>query len=100
MRLVGSGALLRSSKRNRAMFDRGSLINRDASLGMRIVRLQDSIPEARKQARKTPRKDMKDEWEKVHIAKEMLPKLEADLEMSKAERAGIRVLLHDAKAFG
>lgn len=57
----------------------GQTINRRALLGSQIVQLKTNIPEVEKLSRKTPPKTLKKEWEKVHAAIELLPKLQKKL---------------------
>lgn len=66
---------------------RGERINRKASIGAEIVRLKAQIPGVEKQARKTPAKTMKAEWEKVRAAQASLPVLRARLVRAETEHA-------------
>lgn len=88
-------------------FERGRLLVSEASLGMRIVNLKERIPEVAKLARKTLPKHwqtggklFREEWDKVQRAKEELPKLQIELTLAESERAGLRTLLHEQKAWG
>lgn len=56
------------------MIDRGDMINLKARLGAELYKLERSIPELEKIARKTPAKTMHDEWNKIHLAEIQLEK--------------------------
>lgn len=59
--------------------DRGVLINRLATMGMRLTALRAELPEVEKQARKTPRKDMHAERAKVEAAKARVEPMRAEI---------------------
>lgn len=80
--------------------ERGSLIVQEASLGMRVVNLLSELPKVEKEARRTPRKDMPDEWKKVQAAQARLPLLTQELADCRAQRAALRLTLTDMKAWG
>jgi hypothetical protein len=59
--------------------DRGALINKLATMGMRLTTLRTELPEVEKQARKTPRRDMHDERAKVEAAKQRVEPMRAEI---------------------
>lgn len=75
----------------KAQEDRGTLITRHASLGMRLVQLSAELPEVEKLARKTPRRDMPELRALVEVAKSRVEPLR-DL-IAKAMRE--HVALHE-----
>lgn len=79
--------------------DRGTVINRWAYCGAQIVSLQERIPELEKQARKTPPKTLVQEWEKVKLAQEYLPKLRASLDAYVDERKHLYQQLVEMRHF-
>jgi hypothetical protein len=59
---------------------KGGRINRCASLSSQFLSLQEGLERAEKEARKTPPKTLKGEWEKVRKAKENLSVIQRQIE--------------------
>lgn len=77
--------------------ERGTLINREARLGARVLETGAKLATLEKTARKTPPKTMLAERRKVDDAKAMVGRLRAELQSMLAEHAALRAKLglHD-----
>ncbi len=73
--------------------DKGTLINRLASAGSRIVALRARIPELEKLSRRTPPRTLLDERKKVEEAKVMLAACELQLATLESEHATLGAAL-------
>ncbi len=80
--------------------ERGLLIVRHATLGMRLVQLQLDLPDIEKQARKTPRRDMPEERAKVEAAKARIEPLRAEIATLLKEHAELYGRLTALGAYG
>lgn len=61
---------------------RGESINKAAELSSLLRQLRERLEEMKKTAKRTPPKTLKKEWDKVQMAKEMVPQIESFISIS------------------
>ena len=71
---------------------RGEAINKAAEVSSLLLQLRNRLEEMKKTAKRTPPKTLKKEWEKVQLAKEMVPQLESFIDISEKKLKELKPL--------